>query len=90
MGSLVLEQPGQVGLDVDATLLGGTHDAEENGPTMGPGNAAGKQRRMPQLRVPLELAFGLVVVQGQVGFVDESGQAGPVLEHVSGYLADWV
>jgi len=60
MGSHVFEQPVQVGLDIDTTLLGRPDNSEENDPPMGASDAAGKQERIPQVRVPLERSLRFV------------------------------
>lgn len=82
MRSTALEHPGQVPEDVDVALLGGTDDAEQRRPAVPALGAADEQRGVPQLGVPLELALGRVVVQRQLGVVDEPREVVEVAEVV--------
>ena len=90
MGTLVLEEPDQVGLNIDTALLGRPDDAQESGPALGPTDASSEQRCISELGVALELPLGAIVVEGQLGDVDKAGEPVPMRQGVAHHLADRV
>ena len=66
VASSAFEHPGEVRLDVHATLLGRSDDAQQRGPTVRTLHASSEQAGETQLGVALKLALGRVVVEGEL------------------------
>ncbi|MEN0063339.1 MAG: hypothetical protein AAGA48_14395 [Myxococcota bacterium] len=85
-----IEQPGQVGLDVDNDHLYCTNDAKQGGPAVGAFRTPGEEAVETQLCVVLEAPLTGFVIKGQTFIFDERGQPHEVVAVVPHRLLEGV